>query len=543
MKRLFFSLVAIISATTLFAGGIVTNTNQSAAFVRMPAQDAATGIQAVYHNPAALTKLADGFHIQLNNQSIFQTKEIESTFPFLNEGTYVGDVKAPLFPSFYAAFKTGKLAFSLGFNPVGGGGGAEYKTGLPSFEQPVASIPDDLAANHIPTTAYSADVFFEGTSIFWGLQAGLSFEINENVSVYAGVRYLMAKNTYKGHIKDIMINPNYPSIGYSATMVPATDFFSDLSTALAAGATQLSSTATSMNPFVTGYGSQTFDNAIAAADPTNAAYLTAFKNGLINQGIPNAGDSTVAVGQETYNALADSYTQKSTDAAANSQATKDIEVDSEQTGNAISPILGAHFTLMDDKLNIGMKYEFKAPLEITNSTVVDGSGMFPDGEVVPSEMPSLLSVGVDYKILDNFSIAVGYHQYFDKTAKFGKQNDAGEYITNETLMDANSMELAVGLQYGVSENFMLSGGWLYTSSGVTVAYQSDLSYSLNTNSMAFGARAQVSPAFAIDLGVMYTFYQDGEKGFTIPMSYKEIYRKSTFTAGIGFSYTLGASAE
>jgi len=543
MKRLIISLLATFSAVSMFAGGIVTNTNQSAAFVRMPAQDAAIGIQAAYHNPAGLTKLADGFHLQLSNQSIFQTKEIESTYFSLENKTYVGDVKAPLFPSFYAAYKTGKMAFSLGFNAVGGGGGAEYKTGLPSFEQDVSSIPASLKAAGIPTDDYSADIYFSGSSVYWGLQFGISYEVSDMLSLYGGVRYIMAKNTYEGHIHDIMINPNYPSIGYTGTMVPATDFFTDLSAALAAGATQLSTTATNMNPLIAGFGAMTFDQAIAAS-PTYAATLTALRNGLTGQGVPNAGSLTVAQGQSTYTALANGYTEKSDDAADNAAATKDIDVDSEQTGNAIAPILGAHLTLMDGALNVGLKYEFKTPLEITNATVVDGTNMFTDGQVSPAEMPSLLSVGVDYKVMDNLSLAIGYHQYFDKSAKYGKTDANGDFITNETLMDNNNWELAVGLEYAVSDNFLLSGGWLKTSTGVTLAYQTDLSYSLNTNTMAFGARAQVSPALAIDLGVMYTFYEDGEKDFAaesgIP-AYKELYRKSTFTAGIGFSYSIGAT--
>ena len=53
---------------------------------------------------------------------------------------YVGNVSAPIFPGVYVAYNTGKLSFSAGFNPIGGGGGAEYKTGLPSFEMMIANI-------------------------------------------------------------------------------------------------------------------------------------------------------------------------------------------------------------------------------------------------------------------------------------------------------------------------------------------------------------------------------------------------------------------
>ena len=70
-QKLFTLLILCVFSTTVFAGGIVTNANQSAQYVRMLARDASTSIDAVYYNPAGLTKLADGFHISLSNQSIF----------------------------------------------------------------------------------------------------------------------------------------------------------------------------------------------------------------------------------------------------------------------------------------------------------------------------------------------------------------------------------------------------------------------------------------------------------------------------------------
>ena len=208
MKRLlivlFFS--GLMIPTVVLAGGIVTNANQSAAYVRMLARDASTSIDAVYYNPAGLTKLADGFHISLSNQSIFQKKTIENSFTYLNEHKYVGDVAAPLFPDFYAVYKKGKLALGFGFTPSAGGGSAEYKTGLPSFEIPVSML---VPALNIPmgVTKYSADVLFKGTSVFWGAQINGSYAINDMISLSLGARMIIAKNTYSGYLKNIMINP------------------------------------------------------------------------------------------------------------------------------------------------------------------------------------------------------------------------------------------------------------------------------------------------------------------------------------------------
>jgi len=78
MKRIYALFAALIFFVPVWAGGIVTNTNHSAMFTRMQCRDATTEIDAVYYNPAGLTKISNGLHISLNNQSIFQTRMIGS---------------------------------------------------------------------------------------------------------------------------------------------------------------------------------------------------------------------------------------------------------------------------------------------------------------------------------------------------------------------------------------------------------------------------------------------------------------------------------
>ena len=82
MRKLFVTLVLVVAflPATLLAGGIVTNTNQSASFIRMPALDAIIGVEGTYFNPAGLTHLNDGFYLSLSNQTVSQTRNIKSTF-------------------------------------------------------------------------------------------------------------------------------------------------------------------------------------------------------------------------------------------------------------------------------------------------------------------------------------------------------------------------------------------------------------------------------------------------------------------------------
>ena len=72
MRKIYTLFLAAGISGQLLAGGIVTNTNQSAQFIRTMSRNASTDIDAVYFNPAGLVRMDDGFHFALHNQTIFQ---------------------------------------------------------------------------------------------------------------------------------------------------------------------------------------------------------------------------------------------------------------------------------------------------------------------------------------------------------------------------------------------------------------------------------------------------------------------------------------
>ena len=93
--------VLLLNATTLvFAGGLLTNTNQNIVFLRNPARDAAIGIDGVYSNPAGVAFLENGFHVSLNLQNAHQTRTVETDFPLfaLNAN---GDGNTLTLPSYH----------------------------------------------------------------------------------------------------------------------------------------------------------------------------------------------------------------------------------------------------------------------------------------------------------------------------------------------------------------------------------------------------------------------------------------------------------
>jgi len=555
MKKSLTLLLSIcFVAQVAFAGGLVTNTNQSAAWVRSMVRDASIQTDAVYFNPAGVARMADGFYIEVSNQTITQTKTITNEYPLLNDKTFIGDVMAPVFPSAYLVYKKGKLAIHGGFGVVGGGGSAEYKTGLPSFEIPVSGIPASLTANGIPTNKYSADIYFTGTSSYMGFQLGASYKINEFIAVGIGARYISAKNTYQGHIKDIMINPNYPAFGskYNGDMVSAPGFFTDgatFLTMLSAGSSQM---AAGLGQIVgAGGGSVLLANGTVVG-------LTAAQVAQAQQLIGAAGldptQLTIQQAQAVLAASAPVFQSKANVMSANAAGTGDINVDAAQTGHSITPIVSVDLSMLDGNLGIALKYEHKTPMQLKNATVVDGSGMFPDGVMVPAEMPSLFSLGVRYNLSEKFRTQLGFHYYLDRNAKYGKIDGATmDYVTNGAIvtrtdgttgayLDGDSYEAGIALEYDVMKNLSLSAGYLYAASAPSSAYQTDLSYTLKTSTIGFGAIVHVKNRLDLNLGVSNTFYQDGEKEINYPglsAPVKEMYSKTTLVFAVGLGYRFG----
>ncbi|MFO7940408.1 MAG: hypothetical protein R6U66_11745 [Bacteroidales bacterium] len=515
MRRIILSLTILLVSGQLFAGGIVTNANQSASYVRMYARDASTALDAVYYNPAGLAFLDDGWYISLNNQTIIQRKTITNAYPALNDQEYNGDVLAPAFPGVYAVYKKNNWAFSFGFNPAGGGGSAEYEEGLPSFEVPISTLPSQLgglSAFGLNVEEYSADLFFEGSSVFWGMQAGVTYKVNDMLSVFGGGRFIRAVNTYNGHIRNIqlMVNGEYTK---------ASPFLANTSDMLSGLADDLYTASSNLQAAIKG---GMIDSLATVSDEDIIDALTNFVDD------PSSVTNNKAVDILEKGGV--KFAELSEDLAGNSQAVADKDVDVRQVATGFTPILGVNIVPAEG-WNIGIKYEFNTTLEFENDTEVDGTGQFPDGGKFRNDMPALLSAGVSYQLFDNFKVSSGMHYFFDKNADWdGKEEE----------VDANLWEVAMGFEYDVTDQILISAGYLYGNTGVGRGYQTDLKYSLNSNTVGFGGRMMIHPAIAMNLGMSYTVYEDGYKfiSYDGDNQFRETYDKNNLIFSIGFDVNI-----
>jgi Long-chain fatty acid transport protein len=200
-------LLLLIVSNLTFAGDYLTNTNQNAAFLRMIARGASIDVDGVYSNPAGLAFIPkDGLQMSFTIQSAFQTRDIAATSPVwtmdgnTSTRTYEGKASAPIIPSVFAVYKKGNWAFSGSIAVVGGGGKASFNHGLPMFDAAAIGLVDKESNSMLKPNMYDINSAMEGRQFIYGLQMGLSYKINEHLSVFGGARMNYFSGGYTGFL-------------------------------------------------------------------------------------------------------------------------------------------------------------------------------------------------------------------------------------------------------------------------------------------------------------------------------------------------------
>lgn len=446
-KSLLAAAFSAVFAASAMAGGLLTNTNQNAAFLRNFAQEGKIDITTIYANPAASAFLSQGWHLSLNSQTAFQRRNVETTFPLfaLNLDNanpthkFKGTAVAPVIPSFTVAYTQDKWSLSAHFALVGGGGKCEFADGLGSFEalyagQMYQGVKENLIAGGIPEalvnmgkiqTPYSMNKFMKGTSYNFGLQLGGTYKVMDNLAVYGGVRILYATTNYRGHVTDIKA-----SFAYS---VP--------------------------NP----------------ADPTH----------------PFEGNGVIPM-EDKYLELDCSQSDWSAtpilgidwkindqwNVSAKYEFKTKMRLENETEMSNYAKQLSALPTLPGGKPNPLYNYR--------------------DGGTVKDDVPGILAIGVEYKPIKSVALSAGYHWYQDSNAT--KNGDMHNYVKD-------SHEILAGAEWRCCKWITLSGSWQKTMYDMEDEFMNDVSFNNSSNSLGVGLRFHASQKVNIDLGYMHTFYK------------------------------------
>ncbi len=455
-KLLLIGAATLMVSNSTFAGGILTNTNQNAAYLRNPARDAVIAIDGVYSNPAGIAFLPQGFHLSLSWQAAIQKRQLNANNPLFQmnannqkaERYFEGKSFAPVIPSFQAAYVINdKWSVSAQFAVGGGGGKCEFEEGLPMFEELIGGVVAKNGGN-----SYELTQNLTGEQYFYGFQIGGTYKLADNFSVFGGVRGVLANCSYTGVIENIKAN------GKTAAE------YATLSQQAAAGAQQVAKAA---------------EAAAAAGMADQAAALAVQAQQLQAQAV-QAG--TVAA------------------------LTGDYRLDCAQSGFGITPIIGIDWKL--GKLNLAAKYEFRTKINLENesnnsdnlaalATQVPAVAVYADGMKVRSDIPSILTLGAMYEFNKDVRVMGGFHYYWDKDAK-GTPIKEGD----------NTWEWTLGAEWDVNDKILLSLGSQQTNYGFADSDMADTNFNINSTAICVGGAYKFNENIKLNVGYMHSFYTD-----------------------------------
>ncbi len=547
MKKITMALLAIMFlGNTAFAGGILTNTNQSVNFLRNPARDAAIGLDGVYSNPAGVAFLSDGLHLGFNWQYAHQTRTITSTNPLFALGAknnglttkeFEGVANAPFIPSLQAAYNKNNWSFQFNFSVPGGGGKCEFDKGIGSFETVVGAIANKLIATStqlngaigqfgasVPNvTGYDVDGYMKGQQYYFGFQLGAARKINEHLSVYAGLRLLYGTASYEARLNNIRVMNGADGMTLPQYFEGVTKGLFDAGNNITALGQQVQD---GIKQYVTAYMQAGMTQEQAMQQP---AVQELVQKG---QQLQDAGATLKATGE-----------QLESSAETLAPYANGMNLKSDQSGWGIAPVIGIDYKT--GNFNFAAKYEFKTRMRMKNNsdlkaaTVISATNKYVNGTSVPEDSPALLALGAQWEMTPGVRLNLGYHHFFDKSAHW--------YEHSEKLLDGDTNEYLAGAEWDVTKKLQVSGGVQLTRYGLSDAYMNDMSFVVNSWTFGLGVGYQVTDKVKVNAAYFQTNYENYDMnmpkqemsglGLTIPEG-KNSFTRTNRVVGLGVEVTI-----
>lgn len=458
-KFLLVSAATLIVSFPTFAGDYLTNTNHHAAFLRMVSRGASTDIDAALSNPAGLSFLPkDGFYLSLTGQSAYQTRDITATTPLWTldgQNTtrlYEGKASAPIFPSFHAAYKKDNWTLSTCFAITAGGGKASFDSGLPMFDAAATGLITQLSSGTLTPDMYDINSAMEGRQYVYGLQLGLSYKINEHLSVYAGGRMNYFSGGYKGYL----------NVGLKE----------------------------------------------GAMEQAGAKMVQLYMQKFMEAGMPQ--DQALQQAMQTVQAAAPVLQQK----LENSRI--ELDCDQTGWGLTpiigIDAKLGRWNLAAKYEFKTNMNIENKTKKLECPEEAKDVMKPYEHGVNTPNDIPAMLSVAARYEILPSLRASVEYHFFDDKQARMAEVVlPDGTMIGKQKTLKRGTNEYQAGLEWDIDKRLTISGGFQKTSYGLTDDFQTDTSFYCSSYSLGFGARVHLNEKLSMDIAYFWTNYDSYQK--------------------------------
>ncbi len=201
MKKV-ISLIALstIIGSSVFAGGIDSKTNLSSGYHRNPSRNTeCERPEAVFYNIGGTGFMADGLYVELGNQFVIKnySNEFSSSqatgyegIATLFSGKYEDEEPVLFYPNADIVYKHGKFAFFGGFAVSGGGGTLKFNDGTSMTS---ALLYSAFSSDSATALAIANDHSLEVYSVTYGETIGAAYQINDKISVAAGLRLFQSQ--------------------------------------------------------------------------------------------------------------------------------------------------------------------------------------------------------------------------------------------------------------------------------------------------------------------------------------------------------------
>ena len=318
------------------------------------------------------------------------------------------------------------------------------------------------------------DGYMKGRQYYYGIQLGAAYKVNSNLSVYGGLRLLYGDATYKAKISNILVKT---AGGY----VEFGDFM---------------------------------QGAIGYVDG---------KLDQVNAAIATYGETAELVAQKAQ------LEGTKTELGTLQKYAEGVNLLSNQDGMGVAPVIGVDWKYKN--FNFAAKYEFKTQIRMKNESTVNKASeiaavnKFRDAEKVNEDAPALLTIGAQWKPINEVSLNLGWHHYFDK--------DANWYNNTQDLLRRNTNEYLAGVEWDITDKLNVSGGAQLTRYGLTDEYMNDMSFVVNSYSFGFGFSYKVKDNITLSAAYFQTNYDKYTRENYLTVGVSDTFTRTNRVLGLG----------
>ena len=443
-------ILSLLASANAFAGSIDYLAQQDAEYFAHPAMIGKVGVSGAYYNPAGTAFLEDGLYVQLNSQTLFKTYEMETKIA--EKLSHESDHPSAFVPSIQIVKKEGDRSYFLHAGAAAGGGSVKYENGISAFEVIGQEIQLGIRDTKLSFNGNfispfpNADVDYlggstvNGSSYYINTTFGMAQKINSKFSVAGGLRFMYAMRELNGTASyNLDLSGNQTS---ERTENIRVDIDSER-TGWGVGG-------------VIGFHYQPTEKLNIGFKYETEVELNLDADGKLDT--TKTGDFNGSLGNEVDGGIVNNIDGK-------------LEA---------HPVIAEW--LEDDRRNL----------------------------------PAMMALGISYELTDRITLLTSGNYYFIKDA-----NRNGCYENYD-----NGYEISVGVDYKLNDNWTLMAGYQYTDTGANENTYKDTDYALDADMYGVGVKYTPDETKEFIVSYAYVDYKNGtavnEKGQETTTFKKEV---------------------